>query len=104
MQSQSGLRQAPKGLGKRNLHKPAENSPKGKSRIGHMRWRRPPHPKEGKTGDHQYPRGNPTPLQKTANASPRAGETAVNRRSGQDHAEVTPMKERPEVGGRKPDP
>ena len=24
-----------------------------------MRRSRPPHPKEGKTGDHQYPRGNP---------------------------------------------
>ena len=69
-----------------------------------MRRCRPPHPKEGKTGDHQYPRGSPPLPQKTANASPKARETAVNRRSGQDHAEVPPMKERPEVGGRKPDP
>ena len=34
VQSQSGLRQAPRGLGKRNMRKPAENTPKGKSRIG----------------------------------------------------------------------
>ena len=40
----------------------------------------------------------------TANASPKARETAVNHRSGQDPAEVPPMKERPEVGGGKPDP
>ena len=34
VQSQRGLQQAPRGLGKRNLHKPPENSLKGKSRIG----------------------------------------------------------------------
>ena len=37
----------------------------------------------------------------TANASPKARETAVNHRSGQDPAEVPPMKEQPEVGGGK---
>ena len=69
-----------------------------------MRRHRPPHPKEGKTGDHQYPRGNPPPPQKTAITSPKARERAVNRRSEPEHAEVPPMKERPAVGGRKPDP
>ena len=63
-----------------------------------------PLPKERKTGDHQYPRGNPPLPEMTANASPKARETAVNHRSGQDLAEVPPMKERPEVGGGKPDP
>ena len=67
-----------------------------------MRRRRPPHPKEGKTGDHQYPRVNPLPQQKTAVASSKAREIAVTRRSGPEHAEVPPMKERPAVGGRKP--
>ena len=53
---------------------------------------------------YQYPRGNPPPPQKTAIASSKARETAVNRRSELEHAEVPPMKERPAVGGRKPDP
>ena len=69
-----------------------------------MRRSHPPHPKEEKTGDHQYPRGNPPPQQKTATLSPKARETAVNRRREQEHAEVPPMKERPAVGGGKPDP
>ena len=69
---------------------------------GYTRRSRPPHPKEGKTGDHQYPRGNPPPQRKTAVASPKAREIAVNRRSGPEHAEVPPMKERPAVGVRKP--
>ena len=67
-----------------------------------MRRRCPPHPKEGKTGDHQYPRVNPLPQRKTAVASPNVREIAVTRRSGPEHAEVPPMKERPAVGGRKP--
>ena len=67
-----------------------------------MRRRRPPHLKEGKTGDHQYPLVNPPPQRKTAVASPKARATAVTRRSGPEHAEVPPMKERPAVGGRKP--
>ena len=66
-----------------------------------MRRRRPSHP-EGKTGDHQYLRVNPLPQRKTAVASPKAREIAVTRRSGPEHAEVPPMKERPAVGGRKP--
>ena len=45
---------------------------------------------------------NLPPPRKTAVPSPKARETAVTRRSGPDHAEVPPMKERPEVGGRKP--
>ena len=65
-----------------------------------MRRRRPPHPKEGKTGDHQYPRVNP-PQRNTAVTSRRL-EIAVTRRSGPEHAEVPPKKERPAVGGRKP--
>ena len=67
-----------------------------------MRRRRPPHPKEGKTGDHQYPSVNPPPHRKRAVASPKASETAVTCRSGPEHAEVPPMKEQPAVGGRKP--
>ena len=67
-----------------------------------MRRSRPPHPKEGKTGDHQYPRVNQPPQRKTAVASPKAREIAVTRRSGPEHAEVPPMKERLAVGGRKP--
>ena len=67
-----------------------------------MRRSHPPHPKEGKTGDHQYPRVNPPQQRKTAVAIPKAGEIAVTRRSGPEHAEVPPMKERPAVGGRKP--
>ena len=43
-----------------------------------MRRSRPPRPKERKTGNHQYPRGNSPPSRKTANASPQASETAVN--------------------------
>ena len=35
-------------------------------------------------------------------ASPKTKEIAVTRRSGPDHAEMPPMKERPAVGGRKP--
>ena len=56
---------------------------------------------EGKTSDHQYPRVNPPPQQKTAVTSPKAREIAVTRRSGTENAEVPPMKERPAVGGRK---
>ena len=67
-----------------------------------MRRRRPPHPKEGKTGDHQSPLVNPPPQRKTAVVSPKAREKAVTRRSRPEHAEVPPMKERPAVGGRKP--
>ena len=67
-----------------------------------MRRRRPPHPKEGKTGDHQYLGVNPPPQRKTTAASPKAREIAVTRRSGPEHAEVPPTKERPAVGGRKP--
>ena len=69
-----------------------------------LRRRRPPLPKEGKTGDKPCPRVNPPPQRKTAVASPKAREIAVTRRSGPDHAEVPPMKEQPAVGGRKPDP
>ena len=69
---------------------------------GYMRRCRPPHPKEGKTGDHQYPRVNPLPQRKTAVASPKAREIVVIRRSGPEHAEVPPMKERPAMGVRKP--
>ena len=47
-----------------------------------MRRSRPPRPKERKTGNHQYPRGNPPPSRKTANASPQASETAVNQAVG----------------------
>ena len=68
------------------------------------RRRRPPLPKERKTGDKPYPSVNLPPQQKTAVDSPKARKTAVTRRSGPDHAEVPPMKEQPEVGGRKPDP
>ena len=103
------------GKARENLHKPFGNSPKVKSRIGHdgpetgrcnkhpgyRRRSRPPHPKERKTGDHQYPRGKRPLPQKTANASPQARETAVNRTSRQNHAEAPPMKERSKVGGRK---
>ena len=67
-----------------------------------MRRRCPPLPKEGKTGDHPYPRVNPPPQRKIAAASPKAREIAVTCRSGLAHAEVTPLKERPAVGGRKP--
>ena len=67
-----------------------------------MRRRCPPLPKEGKTGDHPYPRVNPLLQRKTAAASPKARELAVTRLSGPAHAEVPPMKERPAVGGRKP--
>ena len=67
-----------------------------------LRHRRPPLPKEGKTGGQPYPRVNPPLQRKTAVASPKAREIAVTRRSGPDHAEVPPMKERPAVGGRKP--
>ena len=67
-----------------------------------MRRRHPPLPKEGKTGDHPYPRANPPPQRKTAGASPKAREIAVTCRSGPAHAEVPPMKERPAVGERKP--
>ena len=67
-----------------------------------MRRSRLPHPKEGKTGDHQYQRVTPPPQRKTAVASPKAREIAVTRRSGPEHTEVPPMKERPAVGGRKP--
>ena len=63
---------------------------------------RPPHPKEGKTGDHPYPRVNPPPQRTTAVASPKAREIAVTRSSRSEHAEVPPMKERPAVGRRKP--
>ena len=38
----------------------------------------------------------------TAVASPKAREVAVTRRSGPEHAEVPPIKERPAVGGRNP--
>ena len=64
--------------------------------------RRPPLPKEGKTGDHPYTHVNPPPQRKTAVASPKAREIAVTHRSGPEHAEVPPMKERPAVGGRNP--
>ena len=47
-----------------------------------MRRSRPPRPKERKTGNHQYPRGNPPPARKTANASPQASKTAVNQAVG----------------------
>ena len=47
-----------------------------------MRRSRPPRPKERKTGNHQYPRGNPPPSRKTANVSPQASETAVNQAVG----------------------
>ena len=47
-----------------------------------MRRSRPPRPKERKTGNHQYPRGNPPPTRKTANISPQASETAVNQAVG----------------------
>ena len=67
-----------------------------------MGRRRPPHPKEGKTGDPPYPRVNPPPQWKTAVARPKARELVVTRRSGPEHAEVPPMKKRPAVGGRKP--
>ena len=106
------------GEAREDLYKPAENPHKGTSRRGqdrpeinsgrctkhqgYMRRRRPPHPKEGKTGDHQYPRVNPPPQRQTAVANPKAREIAVTRRSGPEHAEVPPMKERPAVGGRKP--
>ena len=69
-----------------------------------LRRRRPPLPKEGKTGDQPYPLVNPPPQRKIAVASSKAREIAVTRRSGLDHAEVPPMKERPAVGGRKPEP
>ena len=42
------------------------------------------------------------PVREPAVASPKAREIAVTRRSGPEHAEVPPMKERPAVGGRKP--
>ena len=58
-----------------------------------LRRRRPPLPKEGKTGDKPYPCVNPPPQRKTAVASPKAREIAITRRSGPDHAEVPPMKE-----------
>ena len=67
-----------------------------------MRRRLPPHPKEGKTGGHQYLSVNPPLQRKIAVASPKAREIAVTRRSGPEHAEVPPMKERPAMGGRKP--
>ena len=118
MQSRSGLRQALRGRGKRRPAQACRKPHKGKSRRGqdcpeinsgrctkhqgYMRQRRPPHPKEGKTGDHQYPCVNPPPQRKTAVASPKAREIVVTRRSGPEHAEVPPMKERPAVGGRKP--
>ena len=53
-----------------------------------MRRRRPPHPKQGKTGDHQYLRVNLLPQRKTAVASPKAREREVTRKSGPEHAEV----------------
>ena len=59
-------------------------------------------PEGGEDRRHQYPHGNPP--QKAAIASSKARETPVNRRSEPKHAEVPPMKERPAVGGRKPDP
>ena len=43
-----------------------------------MRRSRPPRPKERKTGNQQYPRGNPPPHGRPPNASPWASETAVN--------------------------
>ena len=47
-----------------------------------MRRSRPPRPKERKTGNHQYPRGNPPPHGRPPNASPWASETAVNPAAG----------------------
>ena len=47
-----------------------------------MRRSRPPRPKERKTGNHQYPRGNPPPHGGPPNASPWASETAVNPAAG----------------------
>ena len=79
-----------------------KNSGRCTKHQGYMRRRRPPLPKEGKTGDHPYPRVNSPPQRKTAAASPKAREIAVTRQSGLAHAEVPPMKERPAVGGRKP--
>ena len=67
-----------------------------------LRHRRPPLPKEGKTGNQLYLRVKPPPQRKTAVASPQAREKAITCRSGPGHAEVPPMKERPAVGGRKP--
>ena len=65
-----------------------------------MKRSRPPRPKERKTGNHQYPRGNPPPSRKTANASPQASETAVNQA-----AETTlrrPNKGAPRSGWKNP--
>ena len=42
------------------------------------------------------------PAREPTAASPNAREIAVTRRSGPEHAEVPPMKERPAVGGRNP--
>ena len=69
-----------------------------------LRRHSPPLSKEGKTGDQPYPRVNPPPQRKTAVAGPKAREIEVTHRSGPDHAKVPPMKERPAVGGRKPQP
>ena len=66
-----------------------------------MRRSRPPRPKERKTGNQQYPRGNPPPHGRPPNASPWASETAVNPAAGTTLRR--PNKGEPRSGWKKPD-
>ena len=66
-----------------------------------MRRSRPPRPKERKTGNHQYPRGNPPPHGRPPNASPWASETAVNPAAGTTLRR--PNKGAPRSGWKNPD-
>ena len=59
-------------------------------------------PEGGEDRRPSIPAREPAAAAETAVASPKAREIAVTCRSGLDHAEVPPMKERPAVGGRKP--
>ena len=68
-----------------------------------LRRRRPPLPKEGKTGDQPYPRVNPPPQRKTTVARLKEREIAVTRRSGPYHTEV-PLNEGTTSSGRKKTP
>ena len=66
-----------------------------------MRRSRHPRPKERKTGNHQYPCGNPPPHGRPPNASPGASETAVNLAAGTTLRR--PNKGAPGSGWKNPD-
>ena len=66
-----------------------------------MRRSRHPRPKERKTGNHQYPGGNPPPHGRPPNASPWASETAVNLAAGTTLRR--PNKGAPGSGWKNPD-